>query len=193
MSKNPDEKGLLLRVLRQLSHPLKLKIALSTTMLIVWYAVYFSPLSERVSATTSRVAVERKRITTAREIERLKRSLAPYRELGGSADVHELMRHVMRHIRSSPLRLIDLKPEKPRDLGPYEAIGLRLSFDGGFADVDQFLAWVETEKRLFRIGSIRLTPDTREAGRLSAQITLMTLFEKPAAPAKTKGEARKKT
>lgn len=192
MSENPSPNGALLKLLGQLRHPLRLRIALSIAMLGVWYGLYFSPLSEQVAATTSRVAVERKRIATARQIDKLKKSLVPYREIGGSADIHELMRHVIGRIRSSPLRLIDLKPEKPKDLGPYEAIGLRLSLQGSFAEVDEFLGWIETEKRLFRVDSLRLTPDTRQPGRLSAQLTLMTLIEKPVAPAKTKGEARKK-
>lgn len=193
MSQTPAKNGFLGPILRQLGHPLKLRLALGTSMLTVWYSLYFSPLSERVAATTSRVKVERKRVSTAREIERLKKSLAPYRDIAGSGDVHELMRRVMQRIRSSPLRLIDLKPERPKDLGPFEAIGLKLSLDGGFADVDEFLRWIETEKRLFRVDSLRLTPDARETGRLSAQLTLMALADRPVPAAKTKGEAPKKS
>jgi Tfp pilus assembly protein PilO len=193
MSQTPAKPGLLQAILRQLSHPLKLKFALGTAMVTVWYVLFFSPLSERVAATTSRVVLERKRVATAREIERLKKSLAPYRDFSGTGDVHELMRHVMRHIRSSPLRLTDLKPEKPKDLGPFEAIGLKLSLEGAFNDLDDFLGWIETEKRLLRIDSIRLTPNTREPGRLSAQITLVTLAEKSVPAAKSKADAGKKS
>jgi Tfp pilus assembly protein PilO len=193
MSQTPAKRGLRDLILKQLSHPLKLKVALCAAMVTVWYFLFFSPLGERVSATTSRVVVERKRVATAREIERLKKALLPYRDLVGSGDVHELMQHVIQHLRSSPLRLIDLKPEKPKDLGPYDAIGLKLSIDGTFEDMDRFLGWIEAEKRLLRIDSIRLSPDTREAGRLSAQITLVTLADKPVASVKTsKVEAGKK-
>jgi Tfp pilus assembly protein PilO len=192
MSQTPARSGPINAILRQLSHPFKLKLALSTAMVTVWYFVFFSPLSERVAATTSRVVLERKRVATAREIDRLKKSLAPYRDLAGSGDVHELMRHVIQHLRSTPLRLTDLKPEKPKDLGPYEAIGLKLNLEGAFDDMDQFLGWIEAEKRLFRIDSIRLTPNSREAGRLSGQITLVTLAEKPVAATKSQAGAGKK-
>lgn len=193
MSPTPARPGLDQAILKQLAHPLKLRLALCAALLTAWYGLFFSPMSERVAATTTRVAAERQRIATAREVERLKKSLAPYRDLAGSGDVHDLIRHVMQPIRSSALRLVDLKPEKPKDLGPFESIGLRLNIEGTYADVDQFLAWTEAQKRAIRIGAIRLTPDTREAGRLSAQITLVALAEKATAPAaKGKAEATRK-
>lgn len=192
MSQTSAKHGILQVILRQLSHPVKLKLALCTAILTVWYGVFFSPLSERVSATASRAIRERKRVATAREIERLKKALVPYRNIVGSADVHELMRHVMQHLRSSPLRLTNLKPEKPKDLGPYEAIGLKVSVEGGFGDMDRFLGWIEAEKRLLRIDSIRLTPDNREPGRLSGEFTLVSLAEKPIRAGKNKAEAKKK-
>jgi Tfp pilus assembly protein PilO len=192
MNETPAKSGLHRAILKQLGHPLKLRLVLCTTMLTVWYFLFFSPLSERVVATTSRIAVERKRVVIAREIEQLKKSLAPYRDVVGSIDVHELMRHVMRRIRSSPLRLIDLKPERPKDLGPYEAIGLRLSLEGAYADIDEFLGWAERDRRLIRIDAVQLMPHNREKGRLSAQITLLALAEKSVGATKPKAEAGKK-
>lgn len=191
MSENPARSGLYRAILRQLSHPWKLRFVLCTAMLTVWYVMFFSPLSEQVAATTSRIAVERKRDGTAKEIERLKKALDPHRDLAGAGDVHELMRHVIGRIRSSPLRLTDLKPEAPKEMGPYEAIGLKLNFEGTFADIDEFLGWIEAERRMLRVDAIRLTPNSRERGRLTAQLTLMALVEKPSPAAKTK-EARKK-
>ena len=88
-----------------------------------WYFLFFSPLSETTAATTPRIASERKRVATAREIEQLKKALAPFQgRVPAGADINELMRHVIDHIRSSPLKLLDLKPEKPKDLGPYETM-----------------------------------------------------------------------
>ena len=192
MSQTPSKSGLSRAVLKQLSHPLKLRLALCSSLLTVWYGLYFGPLSERVTLMSSRIAIDRKRVDTAKEVDRLKKALDPFRDGAGSGDVHELMRHMMGRIRSSPLRLTDLKPEKPKDLGPYDAIGLRLSLEGGFADVDQFLAWIEAEKRLLRVDSIRLAPIAREPGRLSAQLTVMALAEKTVPTGKAKEEVKKR-
>lgn len=180
-------------ILQQLSHPLKLRVALCAAMMAAWYALFFSPMSDQVAATTTRIDRELRRGATAREIEQLKKSLAPYEPLiPAGADVEELMRHVIAHIRA-PLKLIDLKPEKPKDLGPYAAIGLQLKLEGGFAEIDKFLAWVETDRRLLRIDQIKLDPvDSKDPGLLSGQVLLLSLSTKPEAAAKTKAEVSKK-
>ena len=54
------------------------------------------------------------------------------------------MRRVIGHLRSSPLKLIDLKPDAPKDLGPYETIGIQFALEGQFDEIDAFLSWVET-------------------------------------------------
>ncbi len=46
------------------------------------------------------------------------------------------MRQVIDHLRSSPLKLVDLKPGTAKDLGPYETIGLQLALEGEFAELD---------------------------------------------------------
>ncbi len=99
------------------------------------------------------------------------------------------MRRVIDHIRSSPLRLIDLKPEGSKGLGPYRAIGLRLTMDGHFTDIDAFLNWVETDRRLLRIDSIQLAPNHTDPRRLNVQVTLVSLTEKSATGAKAQSEA----
>jgi Tfp pilus assembly protein PilO len=192
MSQTPSRSGLGPAILKQLGHPLKLRLALCVALIVVWQALFFSPLSDRVSATTEQINRERKRATTAREIEQLKKSLAPHRDvIGPGDDVHELIRHVIARIRSSPLRLVDLTPEKPKDLGPFEAIGLQLNIEGSYADIDEFLAWAETSKRPLRVDAIRLTPNTRVPGRLLGKVTLLALADKAVPAPKTKAEPGK--
>jgi Tfp pilus assembly protein PilO len=192
MSQSPSS-GVRRVLLKQLSHPLKLRLVLCTAIIVAWHALFFSPLGEQAAATTARIARERKREATAHEIEQLKKALVPHTDLLGSGDgEHELIGHVMGRIRSSPLRLVDLKPEKSKNLGPFAAIGLRLSLEGTYNDIDQFLAWAEHGQRLLRVDNIRLTPKGREPGRLSIDLTLFALSEKNAAP-KSKDQSKKPT
>jgi Tfp pilus assembly protein PilO len=187
MSQSPSRSQFTQLILKQLSHLVKLRMILVLAILAGWYILYFGPLSERMAATVSRTTRERRSGATAREIEQLKKALAPARMLMlTGADVHELMRHVIDRLRSSPLKLIDLKPEKPRDQSPYEAIGLQLKLEGCFTDIDKFLAWVETDHRLLRIDSNKLDPTSRDPGRLLDQITMLTLGEKAEVVTKTK-------
>ncbi len=101
------------------------------------------------------------------------------------------MRRVIARIRTSPLRLIDLKPDKPKELGPFQAIGLQLSVEGKYGDIDQFLGWAEAGSRLLRVDSIQLAPGSRDPGHLTAKIVLVALIDKMAPAAKTKPASRK--
>ena len=149
-------------ILDQIRQPLKLRLLLCSAIITGWYVLFFSPLSEETTATTARIVSERKRVATARQIEQLKKAMVPYkgRVLAG-ADLNELMQHLIAHMRSSPLKLLDLKPEKSKDLGPYETLGLKLALEGRFTEIDEFLKWVETDQRLLRIDSIKLDPPAK--------------------------------
>ena len=88
-------------VFTQLRNPLKLRLFICMTIIAVWYFSFFMPLVEKTEMTTARIARERKRIATAKEIETLKKALAPHHGfIPGGANLSELMRHVMDHLRS---------------------------------------------------------------------------------------------
>jgi Tfp pilus assembly protein PilO len=180
-------------ILNQIRQPLKLRLLLSIAIIIGWYVLFFSPLSEETAATTAKIVSERKRVAGSRQIEQLKKALAPYKgRVPAEAGLNELMQHVIAHMRSSPLKLLDLKPEKSKDLGPYEALGLKLTLEGRFAEFDEFLNWVETDQRLLRIDAIKLDPVTNDPSRLAAQVVLLSLGEKSAPIAKATADVAKK-
>ena len=180
-------------ILEQLRQPLKLRLLLCFAIITGWYFLFFSPLSEQTTANTAKIVMERKRVATARQIEQLKKAMVPYQGcIPAGADLAELIRHLIDHMRSSPLKLLDLKPEKPKDLGPYETLGLQLTLEGRFAEIDEFLRWVETDQRLLRIDKIKLDPTRKDPNRLAAQIVLLSLAERSAPPVKAKPEAAKK-
>ena len=108
------------------------------------------------------------------------------------ADLNEHMQYLITHMRSSSLKLLDLKPDKSKDLGPYQAIGLKLALEGRFTEIDEFLKWVETDQRLLRIDSIKLDPASKDPGRLTAQVVLVSLAEKAAPTEKGKPEIAKR-
>jgi Tfp pilus assembly protein PilO len=181
-------------ILEQLRQPLKLRLVLCFATIIGWYVLFFSPLSEQTTATTAKIVTERKRVATARLIEQLKKDMVPYQQgcIPAGADLAGLMRHLIDHMQKSPLKLLDLKPEKPKDLGPYETLGLHLTLEGRFAEIDEFLRWVETDQRLLRIDHIKLDPTSKDPNRLAAQVVLLSLAERSTPPATAKPEAAKK-
>ena len=77
MSQKPTKSTPAELIVQQLRHPLKLRLTICLIAILVWYFAFFMPIGEQTQTTTARIARERKRITTAREIETLRKSLAP--------------------------------------------------------------------------------------------------------------------
>jgi Tfp pilus assembly protein PilO len=193
MNQKPAKTDYKQAILHQLRQPLKLRLLLCVVVITLWYVLFFSPLSQQTSDTAAKIIRERKRVATAREIDQLKKAMAPFKgRVPAGSDANELMRHVITQIRSSPLKLLDLKPEKSKDLGPYEALSIKLTLEGRFAEIDEFLRHVEIDERLLRIDAIKLDPVAKDPGRLTAQISLVSLGEKAAPTAKAKSEPAKK-
>lgn len=184
-------------IVAQLRNPLKLRLALCLTVVAAWYFLFLTPLADKTDTTAARVGRERKRIATARAIESLQKDLATQQALTpAGANLNELMRHVIDRLRSSPLKLIDLKPESSKDVGPYEAIGVQVALEGRFGELNAFLTWIENDVRQFRVDSIKIDPNHQDPSRLKTQITLLCLAEKPppvAKPEPGKSQAAKKT
>jgi hypothetical protein len=161
MSQKPAKTDYKQEILGQLRQPLKRRLLLSLSFSSSsGTSSFFSPLSEQTAATTAKISRERSRVATAREIEQLNKSMVQFKgRAPAGSDANELMRHVIAQLRSSPLKLLDLKPEKSRDLCPYETLGLKLTLEGRFTEIDEFLRWIETDERLLRIGHPDHTPD----------------------------------
>jgi Tfp pilus assembly protein PilO len=179
-------------ILGQLRHPLKLRLVVCLSVVCTWYLFFVMPLVDATQQTTTKIAREKKRIATAREVEELKKKLAPHHgTIPAGSNLSELMRHVIDHLRTSPLKLINLNPETSKDLGPYEAIGIQLALEGPFADISAFLSWIEKEGRPLRVDSVRIDHNQQDSGHLKAQITLLSLAEKAAATSKAKPASSK--
>jgi Tfp pilus assembly protein PilO len=185
-----SKKSLVNSIQDQLRHPLKLRVMLSVAMLAGWYYLFFSPLSEQMVLTETLIKKERQRIGTAHQIDKIRKSLQAFKDrVPSKSDPNELMRYVMNRIRSSPLKLIDLRPDKSKGLGPYNAMGLRLTLEGTYSEIDELLSWIHNEQRLLRVETISLAPAGRGSGknatmgssRLNIQLALTNLMEKESA------------
>ena len=75
------------------------------------------------------------------------------------------MQYLLGGIRRFPLRLTALDCDPPRDVGPYKAVVLRVDLEGAFFDMDALLRWLESNPRLFRIDSLRISPSLQQPGR----------------------------
>ena len=197
--KKPDLKA---KLLERMHDPLQLRAALCVTLLATWYFLGFTPMSDRIAATTSRLERDRKRLALATEVEALREEAAEFDgRLPPRSDPNEFLQYVLGGVRSGPLKLVSLNPEKPKDAGPFEVASVKVELEGKYKDVETFLRWVENDKRLLRVDSLSVDPDSREPDSLRVQLSVLGLMgveaaakpeSKPAAAkAKPKGATSK--
>ena len=107
--------------------------------------------------------------------------LAPFQaRIPAHSGQNELNQYVMEHVRQSPINLVDLRPAKIKDLGSFDNIGMKLQLEASYEDLRQFLVWVENDRRMLRIDSLKVDP-----------IKDGTRAERPARPAEP-GRKREK-
>jgi Tfp pilus assembly protein PilO len=178
MSEKTSGSSLQRLVLNQLRDPIRLRFALGVLLLAAWYFGFYSPMCDRIVRNTALTESERRRAATAQQIEGLRKVLVPFtKRIPEHAGQNELVQYVMAHVRQSPVKLVDLKPTKTRELGPFDNIGLRLQFDASYEDLDAFLGWVENDHRLLRVDSLKVEP-TKDHALLNVQLDLLSLAEK---------------
>ncbi|MGO9600639.1 MAG: type 4a pilus biogenesis protein PilO [Isosphaeraceae bacterium] len=195
MSEKTSKSSLPRQVLTLLRNPTRLRLALSAAILLSWYFAVYGPTSEYMTLASTRTDSERKRAVTAREIEKLRSILNPCQDrIPDQSGLNELIQYVMAHVRTLPINLIDLKPGKVKDLGPYDNLNLRLQFESTYEDLDALLHWVETNQRLLRVDTLKIEL-SKEKNRLAVQLELVSLAEKEknTAAAKSAGAAKTET
>jgi Tfp pilus assembly protein PilO len=193
MNNAPPKSGRLFFLVEQLRHPLKLRSVLCLVILGGWYFAFYSPLSQELEVTRTLINKERKRIAAAHQIDQLRDGLAVYKDrVPAKSGLNELIQYVMGQVRTSPLKLIDLKPDKAKDLGPYDAIALRITLEGTYTELDDFLAWIQNDRRLLRVDALGIAPAATRVSvnqakdkdkgkaipKLSIQLTLTSLVAK---------------
>lgn len=179
-------------ILAQVRDPLRLRFVLAAGILAAWHLSYFGPTHDQIATTLHRTARERTRAATADRIEMLRETLEPFkRRIPEHSDPNELIQYVMAHCRTTPVKIIDLKPSKTQELGPFNGIGLRISLETTFVDLYEFLTWVENDRRLLRIESLKISPKN-DTDVLHVEVELLSLVDKPMAKTKNaKTDARR--
>jgi len=120
------------RLLEELQHPTRLRVALTCAVLLTGYAGVYLPLSSEIDDTARRLAAEQKRLDLARDVERLREQCRAFKgRLPAKADSNEWVQYVIAGIRRFPVKLVLLDPEAPREVGPYKVVVLRVELEGG--------------------------------------------------------------
>jgi Tfp pilus assembly protein PilO len=164
-------------LIERLHEPIQLRMAVCVALLALWYFLGYNPMKERIAATTLMLERDRKRLALATEIESLRGEAAEFADrLPPRSDPNEFLQYVLGGVRAGPLKLIRLNPEKPKEAGPYEVATVKIELEGKYKDIEALLQWVENDKRLLRIDSVKIEPDSRDADLLKIQLSVLGLM-----------------
>ncbi len=189
--------GLKARLVERMHDPLQLRMALGATLLTAWYSAGYAPMRDRIAATTAQLDRDRRRLALAAEVEALRGEAAEFDDrMPPRSDPNEFLQYILGGVRSGPLKLVSLIPEKPRDAGPYQVASARVELEGKYKDVDAFLRWVEDNRRLLRVDSLKVAPDQKGPDDLRISLSILGLMgieedSKPA-PKAARAKARSK-
>jgi Tfp pilus assembly protein PilO len=168
--------GLKAKLIERMHDPLQLRIALTTTVLLVGYLGIYNPLSDRIHETTVKLSQEQKLLSLGEALDQLRAEHNKYRErLPVKSDSKEYVQYLLTGVRSFPLKMVTLSCGDPVEVGPYRAILMRIEVEGGFPDMDGLIRWVESNKRLMRIDAIRVAPSRSNPEMLTMQLNILGL------------------
>ncbi len=177
----------------QLHDPLRIRFVLCGVLLLGWYFGHHGPTTDYIRVTSERTVSEKRRIATAREIEKLREVLSPYQDrIPQREGPIEMIHYVMSHVRKTPLKLIDVSPSKSVSLGTLRAIELQIAMEGSYADLDDFLRWVEKDRRMMRVDTVRISRKAERRSWLSIQLMLTGLVDATKPPKSQPGAADEK-
>jgi Tfp pilus assembly protein PilO len=143
-------------------------------VLMAGYAGIYMPFSSAIEDTSKQLVARRKRLDLADEVERLRAQYKSFKaRLPEKKDTNEWVQYVLGGVRQFPVRLKTLDADPTREFGPYKAVVLRIELEGQFPELNSFLVWLETNKRLFRIDAVRIQPHLSGNGMLVMNLTVL--------------------
>jgi hypothetical protein len=165
-------------VLEQLQDPLRIRFVFCAVILIGWYFGHHSRATASIQQFQGRTEAEQKRIATARQIDQLRGVLAPFQgRIPEREGPIEMIHYIMSHVRRTPVKLIDISPSRTTTIGTLRVIELQLVLEGTYADLDGLLRWVENERRLLRVDSLKIGRKSEQRAGLSIQLLLTGLVD----------------
>jgi Tfp pilus assembly protein PilO len=163
-------------LLEHLHNPTELRLFLLAVILGIGYSAIYMPLDKTIAATTRKLQDSRKRLTLADEVEALRKQFRSVQSrIPENSDTNEWMQYVLGGLRQSPLKLESFSPGQAQAIGSYQVINIKIKVSGSFSDLDQFIYWLESNPRLFRVESVKMAPggSGADAGDIGMDVTII--------------------
>jgi Tfp pilus assembly protein PilO len=163
-------------LIERLHNPTELRFCLMAIVLGIGYATVFLPFDATIAATTRKLNDAKKRLALADEVEVLRREYRAIQpRIPSNLDVSEWLQYVLSGLRQCPIRLESFSPDSPKAVGSYQTLTIKIRVSGAFADIDRFIYWLESNPRLFRVDSVKISAGGSkvEAGEISADLIIV--------------------
>ena len=160
----------------RLRHPYRLRLVVSGLALAIGYFGVYTPLNQRILRASRACRDAQQRQKTAHAVEMLQAQVALFQSrLSPGPDANECIQYVLNGVRALPLQLVQLDAAGREAIGPYGTLGLQIEVSGEVQQLDAFVAWLETNPRLFRIDSIHFDPPRGQRTDASLRLLLLAL------------------
>jgi hypothetical protein len=170
-------------LLDRLNSPARFRVFVMGVVLLAGYCLMYLPLNDQIAQTSEKLRRAQATLQLAREVESLQKQYSRIEaRLPVDAAPDEWKTYVMEGCRKFPsLKLTSMTGEAPRSLGLYRAVVLRIGLEGEYNDLDNFLWWLESNQRLFRVDSLSILPvqqrnSPTESDSATMQILLLGLM-----------------
>ncbi len=163
-------------LLEQLHDPVRLRICVIAAVLAVGYFAVYSPLHEKIVETTKKLERDKKLIQLAIKMEQLQEQYDKFEDrIPRNTDSKEWVQYMLDGIRLFPLKLVRFDCREPKRVGPYRAIILKVELEGSYLEMDKFIRWLESNKRLLRVDEISIAPSRSGKHVTVLRITVLGL------------------
>lgn len=163
------------KLAERLRDPIQFRIFVMMIVLAIGYVGVYMPLEGRITETTQRLARAKEHQDLVNDIDMLKAQVdRVVARLPKNTDTNEWIEYVLRGVRQFPVKLTALDSENPRQVGPFEAVVLRVKVQGEYHGMETFLKWIETNERLFRVDKI-IVKKARGTDKLEMDVTILGL------------------
>jgi Tfp pilus assembly protein PilO len=150
-------------LLERLHNPTELRVFLLALVLGISYGSIYLPLNKTTASTARKLEDAKKRLKLAEEVENLHSQYSKVESrIPKNPDASEWIQFVLNGIRQSPVKLEAFNPDAPKAMGSYQVLGIKIKVSGSYADLDDLLHWLESNPRLFRVDSIKLSAGGRD-------------------------------
>ncbi|MHC4789716.1 MAG: hypothetical protein ACYS8K_11025 [Planctomycetota bacterium] len=166
--------------LKHLGNPAKLRLFVVLGLLFVAFVGVYMPFTGKMSAARAALREKRQRLEAIKDVQALRKEAASFRSrIAKHADTNDWVQYVLGGLRKVRVNLRDMASKPPKRVGPYCTVTLTIEVEGTYAEVKEFMEWLEQSERLLRVDSTQLE---KQQDRLVMKLTLLGLVHKDAGP-----------